>query len=305
MKHLSFYAYNHQGKGKKYIDALISGDMKQTFNTLEANIIITDLDDPSRMERVDQRTRVFCYPHSAVASIIWDSLYEAHPKTAACFMPSKGHIDIMQAYGYSKPIHVSGFPYCDFKPFEPNEHPRNVLFAPIHPNMNSFLSEIDRRINSSVYQRLLYLLQNDCINLTVRHIGSLEKNGLWLDERVTFKEGKTDLSFIEIDNADIVVSHHTHAHMAIARGKPVLMMGEDIAPRYGGTEESLRFVKSWDKYKDMLMYPLDILNANDTMSMIVSAAKGRSPIVQDWIDRIIGDPFQPDEVVKVVKNYYQ
>jgi hypothetical protein len=302
----TFFCYNHQGKAKEYIKALLEHGYFETRMALRAELVLIDVDDNTRVRRhinqVKNGGRLFVYPHAARAPIQWDGLFEPWPYTSAVFVSAPGHIDVLRAYGFKKPIHVAGWAYCPMGKFEPNLSPRKVLFAPIHPTSKSWLSELDQKINRDVYQRLLYLMNKGHIELHVRYMRGLKNNGIWHDDNVIFHEGGTDLCYKEIDEADVVISHQTHAYMAVARRKPTIMMAEDVAPRNGGSVEDFTFVKSWDKYKDLLMYPLDILNTEDPLQMIMDAAESDHQVA-DWRARMIGEPFNHALVAETMVKY--
>ena len=306
VKKNSVFIYNHQGKGNAYVKALNDAGFCNT-SPQSAQVILIDIDNPGRvvkhrMNLVKARSRMFVYPHSARPSIAWDGLFSPSEYTCANFVTAEGHIDVLRAYGYSKPIHVVGWSYCPIKPFIPVKDPKNVLFAPIHPTRAGFLSNLDRQINKATFEKLIKLVDEDAINLTVRFMRGMEVNGIRKHPKVTFVQGATDLCYKEIDACDLVVSHQTFAYIAIARGKPTLMMSEETPPRNGGSEDTMKFVDSWDKYKEMLMYPLDILCADDTMGIIRRACASDTDI-RDWRRRIIGEPFDARNVVQAVESY--
>lgn len=302
----SVYCYNHQGKGTAYVKALNDNGFRNT-SPLNAKVILIDIDNPGRvnkhkMDLATGRARLFVYPHAARPSIAWDGLFPPSKYTCATFVSAAGHIDVIRAYGYNKPIHIAGWAYCPIKSFVAVPNPKNILFAPIHPTRRNWLSDLDKSINKASFEKLLKLVDAGHIQLKVRFMRGLETNGIWHHPKVTYVEGGTDMSYKEIDEADLVVSHQTHAYMAIARGKPVLMMSEKTPPRNGGSEDTFKFVSSWEKYKDLLIYPLDILEYDDTMGLIDRACSNDNDIA-DWRTRMIGEPFSPNIIVKTIKEY--
>ena len=89
--------------------------------------------------------------------------------------------------------------------------------------------------------------------------------------------------------------------MAVALGIPTVMMGEDVPPRSGNTEAGFCYVKHWDDYKADLMYPLDIL-ADDPETVIGKACAGSSA-VENWKQRLIGEPFDGPAFVRKLESY--
>jgi len=302
----SVFCYNHQGKGSAYVKALNDAGFRNVAAS-QAQIILIDIDNPGRVNTLIPKlktgaSRLFIYPHAARPGIAWDGLFPSSPYTTAQFVAADGHVDILRAYGYSKPLHVAGWSYSPIESFKPCEKPHKILFAPIHPTRSGFLSKLDKDINAATFSRLLKLAKNGDIVLTVRYIRGIEGNGLTKERYVTYIEGKTNLNFEHARRADLVVGHQTYAYTSVALGIPTLMMSEDTPPRNGGSEDTFKFVSSWEKYRDILMYPLDILAVDDTLGLIRAA--GRSDeMIMDWRRRIIGKEFCPSQVVEAVKSY--
>jgi hypothetical protein len=306
MKPNSVYCFNHQGKGTPYLNAMNDAGFSNT-RPYDAQVILIDLDNAGRVNPLRHnlktgKSRLFVYPHSARPAIAWDGLFSPSRYTAAQFVCAPGHVDVLRSYGYTKPLHVTGWAYTPIKPFKPTTNPRRVLFAPIHPTKRGFLSELDRKINAATFDRLYKLVQSGEIELSVRFMRGLANNGLTRRDGVHYIEGGPDLNFDDAKCNDLVVSHQTYAYCSVALGIPVLMMSEETPPRNGGSEETFTFVRSWDKYKDLIMYPLDILTEDDTLGLIRRACESDAEIA-DWRRRIIGDPFNPALFVQTVRGY--
>ena len=67
-------------------------------------------------------------------------------------------------------------------------------------------------------------------------------------------------------------------------------------------KEKMIFAKSWPKYKDMMMFPYDLLAAKNPMDLICEAMQSDAKI-RDWKKRMIGDEFRGEIVVETVKRY--
>lgn len=301
-----FYCYDHQGKAREYKRALLAHGWQETKEQTKARIVLSDMDISSRGRTLEELARmgkkVFLYPHGGIPNIFWDFPgYVPSRFVCAQFVPAPGHYEIMKAYGYPQPIEVIGWHLSPVRRYRPEREIRRILFAPIHPNNNGFLSRIDRDINSESFRRALDLANGEGASLTVRYLGDLRINGLWRAGAVSYIQGSPDLSIGEIERADLVIAHHTFAYMAVAMGVPTLMMGEDIAPRIGDREEKLLRAQSWEKYKDLMRYPLDILEG-DPFDMAVRAAGSDSDIIQ-WRERMIGKPFDAALFVERLGSY--
>lgn len=182
---------------------------------------------------------------------------------------------------------------------------RSILFAPIHPNQGGFLSKVDRMMNLNTFERLTKLLPT--YKLTVRTIGDPSHSGVPIIEGVHYVEGaksvEDSLSFMT--GFDLIVSRHMFAWLAVAIGKPTLMFGEFIAPHYGASEEKLVFATDWKDYKDIMRFPLDVLNEED-IHFLVERATYSDYEIADWKCRMIGGPFNEslylDEMEKIVNG---
>ena len=296
----------HQGKEKAYVDALRKAGYKPTLiEHGNPRFVLYDLDcfkRRSALERFyNRKVPIFMYPHAARPQVVWDGMHELFPYTRCSFVIAKGHEEVMRRYGYDLPIEVTGWAYCGIKAFEPVKEVKNILFAPIHPAANGLMIDVDRDLNIRTYKRLVPYCKENGIQLSVRHIKSLKANGLDPVGGVKYISGDTKLSIADIDAADLVVAHQTFAYMAVARGKPVVMMGEDLPPRTILPNGKPIFVKSWDKYADILAFPLDIL-AGDVGSVITKACKQNAKVTE-WRDRFIGEPFDPKIFVEKLESY--
>lgn len=304
MKH--FFCFNHQTKADAYIMALITRGWMQTSHIDQACFILADADVRGRNRTLSEYGRrgvnIFLYPHAARPNIFWDFPDTPYSDfVTAHFVATEGHIEIMRAYGNPYDLNAVGWHLSPIAPFRPRLEIRKILFAPIHPNSNGFLCRLDREINAEAFRRLLKLV-TDGVTLTVRHLHDLKKNGLWRAGGVEYLEGQPDLSYRQIDQADLVISHQTFGYMAVARGVPTLMMGEWHAPRWGGSEVELTTVMSWEKYQHLVIYPLDILAEQDPGVLATRAAHSDCEIA-DWRARMIGQPFDGDRFVDLVESY--
>lgn len=303
----SFVFYNHQQKGKAYLDALLSNG----FNHLDASwyrdlsMVFTDSDILGKKHILAKYKQygnkcTFVIPHTARPNIVND-VSPGWEHTTAYFCVTKYHAEVMRTYGIDKPIHPVGWSLCPIKPYKPRKTPRNVLFAPIHPRC----SKIDQDVNLATFKRLEKLAKSDDIVLTVRFIKSLEQSGLQKIEHpnIRYTVGYMNQAYKQIDEADVVVGHQTFPWLAVARGVPTLMMAErdlitHIEPR--GTQP--QFARHWKDYVDLIAYPLDILCYDDTLKLLNTAIK-RNCAVEDWRKRMIGTPFRKDRFIAAIQKY--
>jgi hypothetical protein len=205
----------------------------------------------------------------------------------------------MNRFGYPLPIEVAGWTYCDIRPFRPVNKVRSVLFGPIHPNITGWLPDVDKDLNFRTLERLSKYCKEIGAKMTVRYVRKLEEAGLNEIEGVTFVKANPDGSTDMIDRADLVVGHETFAYLSVARGKPTLMMGEDVVPHSGN--KHFKYVSSWDKYRDIYMYPLDVLEG-DLAEVVDRAIKSDKDIIE-WRKNMIGHPFRPSYFVQRLESY--
>lgn len=303
-----FYFYGHQKKEIELVRALIDAGWQKLTTPNQADVIFTDVDIEQHAKNLNiyhiRGKKIFIYPHAAMANLFGDfDGYSFVKRASAQFVTAPGHVDVMRAWGYTLPLEVIGWYLCPTLPFKPRAEVRRVLFAPIHPNSDNTLSHIEREINAGAYKKLLALLDSGQIELTLRYIRGLENNGLWNYPGVKYVAGKADQSTVEIDEADIVVSHQTMLYLAVARGIPTVGMGEDAVPMMGSTGKgNFGEVKSWNLYSHLMQYPLDILTCDDTMNLFRQASESDADIA-DWRERMVGLPFDPARFVMAVEKY--
>jgi hypothetical protein len=307
-KQFYFHGGNRQMKATALIAALEAHGWHGAITMSGCDIFFADVDKDTQYMDTMHRSgkRIFLYPHAARPNLFNDfGSFPIYPHVTAGFQMADGHVEILRRIGVEYPIEVIGWFYCPMRPFQPRDSFRNVLFAPIHPNSDNSLSDVDQQINKDTFKRLLSLVKAAEIKLTVRFVRKLENNGLWKIPGVKYIQGEPKIDYSQIDGADVVVSHQTFAYLAIARGVPTVMMGEDVPPRVGSPiKKDFRFAKTWNNYRDLLMYPLDILAVDDVRALLQIAISDDS-MIADWRSRLIGKPFDPAYFVQRVESYLQ
>ena len=299
----TFVCFNHQGKADVLVNSLLTKFIRGQNPKECIDFVLSDNDVGGRRAQFERMKRkgthtFFVYPHSAPPSMVNDH-YSTWEGRTAQFVVNEYHAEVLRGYGYTKPVHGIGWYLCPQRDFMPKRYARNILFAPIHPRN----APIDKKVNAEAFARLYKVAKTGEIDLTVRFVGNLVDNGLQEKPGVNYTNEKMDLSFSQIDNADVVIGHQTIAWLAVARGTPTVMMAEDM-PRHfkGSTGVDYKDVKSWNKVKHLFQYPYDILEADDTMSLLNKAA-GSSKDITDWRRRMIGEQFNSDKFLKIVEGY--
>ena len=172
----------------------------------------------------------------------------------------------------------------------------------MHPISNGYLHEIDRRNNLNIFRLLLNMPE---VELYVRYLGRIEENGIFRTSRAKFYNGKPDGSYDDILEADLVISAYTHAYIAAALGKPLVMMGECHVP-HAGNQIWTAYSLQWKKYREYMRYPHNIEEVLDepeaALEMMKKAMAG-SRAVEKWKKKFIGKPFDGNYFAKKVNQY--
>lgn len=295
-----FAIKEHQDKSVPLIQALIDRGYTQATNHLDdVDFYLVDFDrNRNEMtECLERRVPVFVYPHSARSIVAYDGIYKPWPHVRCNFVFGEGQKEIATRIGYRVPTEVIGWPYERAK-FEPTSGLR-ILFAPIHPNAGGIkLTQIDRDLNRQAFE----VLRATALKFTVRYGRGLEDNGLYnvRDHFVTFSQAELSVgdSLSAIRNADLIIGHQMFAFLSIAMGKPTVMFGESTAPH-----NVRRSVRSWSKYRDLLKFPLDLLNPGEPVVEFLAHACESDSAISAWRSQFIGPEFDPDKFVDKIESF--
>lgn len=296
-----FRLYDHQGKAAPYVSALKNRGWLETTYWQDARFLLLDTESGGRHDVIqhahDKKIPSFIFPHAGVPQLFMDYPGAKMPKGVRMnFVLAAGHKNVMQTFDYAAPIHVAGWSLCNLLPFDKRE-PGIILFAPIHPNANKFLCDRDKETNYQTYHKLRGVARQNGMTLKVRYIFSLEANGLHEDSGVSFMLGRPEIgeALAAIEKADVVVSHHTFAYLAIARGVPTVMMAEDAVPLMGNSRANMVMASHWKEYRHLMMYPHDIFDGDP--AEVIAQACGSDKQIRKWRTRMIGRPFDGDAFV--------
>jgi len=305
-----YMAFNHQGKADRFIHALNGGryillDCHRRYKGVK--FVLTDTDIMGRRFKLEHMRksgvkRFFVYPHAARPDIVND-IYKEWAFTTAHFVSAQGHVDVMRAFGYSRPLEVVGWSLCPIREFMPRVEPREVLFAPIHPRC----SKVDQDVNKGTFERLAALAYSGDIHLTVRFVRSLPDSGLERVEHpnIEWTAGAMNQMYDQIDHADVVVGHQTFLYLAVARGVPAVAMATDMPTHVQHRNKPVLWARNWKKYEHLLAYPYDIMdckNKEQTLSLLRRAV-GCDEEISDWRKRMLGSPFRKDRFLAKVERY--
>lgn len=302
-----FRMCHHQNKENAFRDALRFRGWRESqyIRSKDVRFGLFDADwRPSIIEDL-HGAPYFLYPHAARPMVQYDGCVKPRSDCRAMFVSADAGVYLMEKIGYPCEVIKIGWTLTPIKPFKPREKAQRIVFAPIHPNGNGYLHEVDKDLNRRTYARLVEYAEATGAQIVIRFCRNIDDNGLGEEIRnphplVEWKQAYPDGSTHDIMTADLVVSHQTFAYMAVALGVPTVMMGEDVPPRSGNSEAGFSYVKHFDDYKDYMMFPYDILQGDPTE--IISRAISTDEDIADWRSRFIGKPFDGDYFVKCIEE---
>jgi hypothetical protein len=301
-KRLKIAVNNHYREADAFIEALLSAG-HQFVADEPADLLLIDLDPPLQgyqemiRKHKAQGAKVFLFPHGAGAPVLsYDGLFAPDRRVDANLVMGSGHAEFLRRIDYPAPTHTIGWPYCPQRPFRPSDDVRHVVFGPSHPGGDGWLPDFYRNLNADVFAQLI----RGPWRVTVRHIGTLEQNGLWEAEGVTYVDGRLMAETAEIDTADAVVAAcGTYPALAIARGVPTVMYAQGTMA-LGVPGEKERRPRRGDRYMDFIRYPFDAADA-PLADLIEAAARSETPIA-DWKRRFVGQPFDRRSFVALIER---
>jgi hypothetical protein len=301
-RRLKIAAKDHRRNSYPLISALRAAG-HEFFAEGPVDLLLTDLDIPylGHKEILDRYSemgaKVLMYPHAGGGpNLSYDGQFEADPRVHANLVAAHGHAEYLRRIEYPSATHAIGWTHCDQRPFRACDDVKHVVFAPTHPNGDGTMTDYQRELNTTVFRELL-----DCpFKLTVRHVGTLEQNGLWKAKGVEFVDGRRSPQFAQIDVVDAVVAGDgTFPSLAVARGVPTVMYSQGIMC-LGLPGETPGTPARPELYWDYARYPFDAADGplEDT---IREAARTEGPVA-GWKRRFIGEPFDPRAFVALVER---
>jgi hypothetical protein len=299
---ISFTIKDHGGKAMQFAVALHQAGHRLVTEG-PAELLLIDLDPPlfGYREMIDgykaMGAKVLLYPHGAAPALEYDGLYEPYEAIDGRLVIGTGHSEFLRRIDYHAPAPAIGWSLCDLRPFRARRDVRSVLFAPLHPSGYGTIADEYRQANAETYARLL----EGPWDLTVRHLGTLEQNGLWHVDGVSFVQGAMDNGHGEIDAADVVVAGEgTFPSLAIARGVPTVIYAQTLPATYGVPgEQSVPLLRA-ERYRDYVRFPFDV--ADGPLDEVIHAAARSEAPIADWKRRFIGQPFDAQRFVALMER---
>jgi len=291
-----FAIWDHAGKGDYLRQCLLAAGHTQADTVDTTDLLLLDCDWRWARPRPDligaaaaAGAKIVLFPHGGHPTVfVYDGLTEPDPRVDLRLEHGQGTVDVARELGLELRQEATGWLFSPTSGFEVVDHPKRLLFAPQHPNMETIFSgnghDPAAKLNNLVYRRLLEL----DYDMTVTMVGPPWKNGLFYHPNVVFVDNPHMVfsqSYQLVRQADIVVGAGTVAVTAVACGKPTVMMGQGNYADY--VDGSYRLPDNTGVYDDVLRYPLDA-DTDDVADLIVQACLGDDDAA-GWRHRFVGD----------------
>ena len=297
-----FYVSDHQHKSVGLCAALISAGHKLAHQPDQAEAVLVDYPvawHPNRNLEIVQEAHAqgkpcFEYPHGAPPPMQYDGVAPACKELTASLVHSEGHAELMRRIEYPVPTSVVGWYYCKLKP---ETHPAeigSILYAPAHPWADGVTNqEYWYDANRRSYHAIL---DHPAPVKTVRFYGTLAANGLTPEPGVTLVRARLEQireQVKQIDQHDLVVSDGTFAYLAVARGKPTIMLGQDRV--WHNDQGTLTVnVERWETYRQYMRWPYDLDDGD--FPDVAEAARAGGERAHEWRHLFVGDQLDPEEL---------
>lgn len=243
----------------------------------------------------------FKIPHGARGDMFIDSIKFPNPLELVNFVPAPGYKQVYDAGGYPAETVVTGWPWSEVKEFKPSL-PLKVMFAPIHPRETARLIPGHKHINKVVCSHLKKLARRFEISFYI--FKEPVQNELpdnideWAD--VVRSTLRLDDAVKAIENVDLVIAHETLASLAVAVGKPTIMVDDTIE---GVGWFTIRTSKYWPHYDGKMNYPFSWMKHEGDKEDFIKRVATDSKSIQTWKKNFIGDPFDKEVFVNKVESY--
>lgn len=246
------------------------------------------------IERIRQGATIMVYPHSALPPWWYDGILKVPDYLACLFVIGEGQKSVMNIIAPEVNVQATGWAWCKQKTFIQPQAVKHILFCPIHPAGG--LRPEALKANRAIFKELKRLR----VNVTIRYIGDMERQGLKPYGGFTFIEGRPDGSHNEIDAADVVIAEGTAMYMSIARGKPTVGINQHLPLR--ANKDCVRYTPhNWHKYGDLLAYPINY-EEGKLAQKIQWAVKEEQT---EWRRLFIGDQLAPVDFGRKVESAWR
>jgi hypothetical protein len=137
----------------------------------------------------------------------------------------------------------------------------------------------------------------------VRHIGTIEENGLWEAAGVEFVDARLLAQTTQIDAADAVVAGAgSFPTTAVARGVPTVIYGQGSVV-LGLPDEETSPLRRGERYLDYVRFPFDV--ADGPLDEVLHAAARSPERIGGWRRRFVGHKFHPGRFAAAIERLAQ
>lgn len=273
---------------------------------------------PFAREAARRGIPIVLYPHGANPDLDYDGIRPMQLPVSMILRHGEGHTEIYRRIGLQVPVRGIGWSYCEMVDPAPTGRVDRLLFAPIHPWADGkTIMPAYQAANEQAYEAFL---AHPAKTKTVRVWGDLEAAGIYEQHIHKWKPSSPDsermvctgcgvgttyctlrrqeeppeITYVgadapqveQIDAHDAVLSYGTFAYMALARGKPTVMYGQDIPPQ---DDQHTVTAANWGRYRDYMRYPVDTLD-------------GFGEDVAEWRRLFVGEPLDPVALADAVRS---
>lgn len=300
---MRFFVMRNKDAANAYVGALLSAGHIETRLLRFAHFLLYDVERPGKRFETYQcflsEHPGFIYPHTPYSSYFtWDGIYQ--PLPVKCnFVVGPGAKRALQAIKYPYRVEVVGFGHCKVLPFRPNSGRRVLFFVP-RPQHGMYTA---RELYAGLVRVNDWLIDNrrEFEHVTIAHTVDYWKAlGLKIcnDFMYVSNNPRKDPSPSRwcvslIDNHDLVFGIATAAYLALARGKPTIMWGNDLHPRTIG-----HLAAQPELYMDYFRYPLDF--GKMSMDDILTTTQIESDVVKKWKIDNIGKNFNQKKFLDII-----
>lgn len=287
-------------------DALIKAGCVES-DMIHAEFILHDAVHEGYAMRGDSRPS-FVYPHTPQSWFLWDGMLV--PNKVSCnFVAGEGAIRGMRSYGYPHRIEAIGFTRCAVKPFQPTPG-RKLLIVPAHRTRANTYSEPDYVNRAIGTIRRFFWHRSICnyfesiticwdepalVNFARKYAGD---RSIKIVPTNPYKDRNPLVSMMErIDNHDLVLSCGTVGCVSVAMGKPTVFFGEEGVPH----TPPGRAARNFHLYSDIIRHPL--MAEKMSLDEMVDVCKAPDPRAEKWKHDIIGDNFDAEKFISVIKEF--
>ena len=250
---------------------------------------------------------MFIAPHTPYSFFVWD-IGDPHTPNVLCnFVVSDAAVESMRLYGYPHRFEKVGFFGGPIKPFQPTTGTK-LIFAPQHAVHDKRLPTPDHLTWAREASHWILKNRPYFESVTVRYTNTLEICGLeeFRGKPVIFEHVDPyampytikQHALAAINKSDFVISLGTFGYLAIATGKPTVLYGHRDAVACNREGKA----QHYELYRHLMHFPI-VFEDMSALDVLELRCKPNEQI-EEWKRLNIGDPFNPEKFISVIREYY-